>query len=202
MLPTDREQDPRDSGSGSTTIRRGQNRALPIAGYLFKEKVDVNDIIDPVDMGLKVLQARRKGGIEKFYSPERYQLQIKELMTSVNEKKESRTQTDLQMWGDDITNSDTWPKVKKSGHIRCLFYNVNGISHRQNYFEMDMAMQMMSQVQADILMISEVNLNMFKPRVRARLKNLSMLLINTPRLRWPSHRRSRTQLLTSIWVAL
>ena len=112
MLPTDREQDPRDSGSGSTTIRRGQNRALPIAGYLFKEKVDVNDIIDPVDMGLKVLQARRKGGIEKFYSPERYQLQIKELMTSVTEKKKSRTQTDLQMWGDDITNSsDALPVV-------------------------------------------------------------------------------------------
>ena len=173
MLGTGREQDSGDPSSGSTTIHnRGvRNRALPIAGYLYQEKVDVQDIIDPVDMGLKVLQARRKGGMAKFYSPERYQTSVKTMLDTITIKKESRSESDLQMWGDTFpTNDVVWPKIKKNGHIRCVFYNVNGISHRQNYFEMDMAMQMMSQEQADLLLISEVNLNMYKPRVRARLK--------------------------------
>ena len=90
MVGQARERDPRDSGSGSATTIEGDrrnNRALPIAGYLFKEKVDVTDIIDPLDMGLKVLQARRKGGVEKIYSPEKYQDQIKQLMGAIGEKK-------------------------------------------------------------------------------------------------------------------
>ncbi len=112
-------QGSRDSGSGSTTThqRRKNQRSLPSAGYLFQEKVDVTDIIDPADMGLKVLEARRKGGLEKFYSPEKYQSQIQDMLAAVKAKKEYRLQTDLKMWGDRVSTNATWLKINKSGHI-------------------------------------------------------------------------------------
>ena len=46
--------------------RSRKQRTLPARGYLFEDKVDTDDIIDPKDMGLQVLQARRKGHMEKF----------------------------------------------------------------------------------------------------------------------------------------
>ena len=108
MVDTTPGRDPRDSGSGPTNIyRRKQQRSLPTAGYLFQEKTDVKDIIDPSDMGLKVLQARREGGIANFYSPERYQLQVQELLSAVQAKKEHREPTDLQMWGDSVPQCNT-----------------------------------------------------------------------------------------------
>lgn len=74
-------QDSRYSDSGVTTSnlpgRGGQHdrqaaRLLPVAGYLYQEKTNVLNIIDPNDMGLKVLQARQKGKHVKYFSPERY----------------------------------------------------------------------------------------------------------------------------------
>ncbi len=171
-----RAQDLSDSGSGATATnnnrraKQRKERALPTAGYLYQEKTDVVDLIDPCDMGLKVLQARRKGSMKKYFSPDRYRQQVESLLAKVTEKKVDRPEADLDMWGDCIAQSDTWPKVKKNGHLRLLYYNVNGISARQDYFEMDMLMQTIAQVQADITLISEVNLNMHKGRVRARLK--------------------------------
>ena len=90
MLPVGRVRDSRDSSSGTTNTtddrgerndeaqpREGRNgragardaaaRSLPEAGYLYKDKVDIKDIIDPKDLGLMVLQARRKGGLANFY---------------------------------------------------------------------------------------------------------------------------------------
>ena len=171
-------RDSRDSSSGTTTGNnsrlgngvRQAHRSLPTAGYLYQEKTNVDEIIDPTDMGLKVLQARRKGKLAKYFSPERYRTQIAQLMEVVTGKREHRPDEDLEMWGDSAIQTDSWPKVKLEGHLRILFYNVNGISSRQDYFEMDMLMQTIAQVQADITLISEVNLNLYKPRIRARLR--------------------------------
>ena len=44
--------------------RSQKQKALPARGYLFEDKVDTDDSIDPKDMGLQVLQARRKGRME------------------------------------------------------------------------------------------------------------------------------------------
>ena len=184
MLPVDRERDPSDLGSGSTTDDRGGRndevqpreggngqagarevvaRSLPEAGYLYKDsKVDIKDIIDPKDLGLMVLQARWKGGMAKFYSPEKYTEQVQTMRTAMENKKEGRTEEDMETWGDEIGYSDTWPKVNPQGHIRIMFNNVHGISYKQNYFEMDMIMQIGGQVQADVMLISEVNLNLHK----------------------------------------
>ena len=106
MSPVISERDPSDLGSGSTTddrgvgnaaaainrmeqVRRvGNGRSLPEAGYLFKEKVDIKDVIDPSDLGLTVLQARRKGGLAKFYSPAKYTEQVKTMRTAMEGKQD------------------------------------------------------------------------------------------------------------------
>ena len=184
MLPSEREKRPRTGVSVSkatTNNKEGTSnkisrdstpkRALPMAGYLFKEQVDTENIIDPQDMGLTVLQARRKGAVKYFHSPERYTVQAKSIQDQVQMKKRGRPILDQQMWGDSITTSDTWPKVNPKGHIRVLFYNVHGISYKNNFFEMDMLMQLGGQVQADIMLIAEINLNLHQQRTRSNLTN-------------------------------
>ena len=64
------------------------------------------------------------------------------MMAAMETKKEGRTVEDMETWGDEIGHSNTWPKIDPKGHIRIMFYNVHGISYKQNYFEMDMIMQM------------------------------------------------------------
>ena len=145
--------------------------SLPPAGYLFKEKLDTTNIIDPQDMGLKILQARRKGKIALYNTPTQHMTQVKKIRCQMGVKKAGRPAMDQQMWGDNISYSSTWPKINSKGHIRLMFYNVHGISYKHDYVEMDMIMQIGSQVQADVLMLTEINLNLYQSRVRAKLRD-------------------------------
>ena len=149
---------------------RAPERSLPEAGYLFKEKVDIKDVIGPIDLGLMVLQARQKGGLANFYSPAKYTEQVQAMRTVMKGKQEGQTTEDMKTLGDEIECSETWPKINPQGHIHIMFYNVHEVSYKQNYFEMDMIMQMGGQVQADVMLVSEVNLNLHKSSVRAKLR--------------------------------
>ena len=44
-----------------TKKKKPNQKSLQARGYLFEDKVDIDNIMDPTDMGLQVLQARRKG---------------------------------------------------------------------------------------------------------------------------------------------
>ena len=181
MLYKEREREPENSNPTSiynknaTVINHRklphtQTKSLPPAGYLFREKLDTTNIIDPQDMGLKILQARRKGKIALYNTPEQHMNQVKKLRSKMGEKRVGRTTKDQQMWGDDINYSSSWPKINPNGHIRLMFYNVHGISYKHDFVEMDMIMQIGSQVQADVMMLTEINLNLYKPRVRTKLR--------------------------------
>ena len=179
MLPTEKERDSNNPGSTATTnidtqfrgLRKNQtSRSLHPEGYLYKDRMDTTNIIDPHDMGLLVLQARRKGKLELFHTPDMHMNQIKHMRDKMKNKLAGRPDLDMHMWGDGINLSPSWPKVNTDGHLRFLFYNVNGISYKHNYFEMDMIMQMGGQVQADVMLITEVNLNLHQPRVRNRIR--------------------------------
>ena len=50
-----------------------------------------------------------------------------------------------------------------------MFYNVHGISALEDFIEMEMLMQTAAQEQADIIMITEINLNMHTHSNKARL---------------------------------
>ena len=143
---------------------------MPTAGYLYKDKIDTEQIIDPNDMGLMVLQAQRKGGLASFYSPTKYRAQIQNMRELMEHKRSGRPGQDSCMWGDDINYSSTWPKVNPKGHLRIMFYNVHGVSYKNNYFEMDMIMQMGGQMQADVMLLSEINLNLHQAKVRGKLR--------------------------------
>ena len=180
MATEERERDPTplepDSKTINTTINiivdrtKSSATSLPPAGYLFREKLDITTIIDPNDMGLMVLQARRKGRLESFHSPEKYRRNVEKMYTQMENKKDGRPEPDSAMWGDEPTSSSMWPTVNTHGHLRILFYNVHGISYKNDYFEMDMVMQMGGQVQADVLLLTEINLNLHQSRVRNKVK--------------------------------
>ena len=148
---------------------RSKKSALPARGYLFEDKVDVNEIMDPADMGLQVLQARRKGRMEMFKAPVRYMETMKEKYATMTAKKEGRPDTDSVHWGDEPVYRDSWPKVDAKGRLRILFYNVNGISALEDFIEMEMLMQTAAQEQADILMVTEINLNLHNKSIKSRL---------------------------------
>lgn len=177
MLPRVSGRDSRnlDSGSGGRNnfgpVRnKSQIRTLNPNGYLYSEKVNTNNIIDPQDLGLTFVQARRKGRMERFHTPEKYRSQAQQIQGLTRTKQQERLGIDKEMWGDEITTNATWPKVTTNGHLRLLFYNVNGISYKNKFFEMDMLMQLGGQLQADAMLITEVNLNLHKPMVRAQIK--------------------------------
>ena len=166
----------RDSDSGSNReglrIKCTKNKhTLNPEGYLYTSKIDTNNILDPNDLGLTILQARRKGRMEKFHSPEKYFTQVQNITNMTRTKQQDRNNSDKEMWGDNITTNGRWPKINQQGHIRLLFYNVNGISYKNDYFEMDMLMQLGGQLQVDVMMITEVNLNLHQAAVRAKLKD-------------------------------
>ena len=171
---TDPDSDDETTNTRAGTAKKKQprsrkQRALPARGYLFEDKVDTDDIIDPKDMGLQVLQARRKGHMEKFKAPVRYMEAIKAKFVEMASKKEGRPNSDSEQWGDKPVYRDSWPKVEKKGRIRVMFYNVHGISALEDFIEMEMLMQAAAMEQADVIMITEINLNMHVKGNRHRL---------------------------------
>ena len=91
----------------SNSIRRTKSRptgfnkkSLITRGYLFEDKVDTDDIMDPADMGLQVLQVRRKGRMELFKAPVQYMDCLKGKLTEMAAKKEGRPAMDSEHWGD------------------------------------------------------------------------------------------------------
>ena len=69
-------------------------RSLPARGYLFEEKADIHNIIDPKDMGLTVLQARRKGRLEAFKGLIPYMEAMKTKLQRMEDKREGRPDED------------------------------------------------------------------------------------------------------------
>jgi hypothetical protein len=148
---------------------KSKKTSLPERGYLFEDKVDITNIMDPADMGLQVLQARRKGKLERFKAPARYMESMKEKFAGMAAKKEGRPNTDSLHWGDKPVYRESWPKIDTKGNLRILFYNVNGISALEDFIEMEMLMQTGAQEQADILMVTELNLNLHNKSIKSRL---------------------------------
>ena len=149
--------------------KKSKKTSLPERGYLFEDKVDITNIMDPADMGLQVLQARRKGKMEMFKAPARYMESMKEKFAGMAAKKEGRPNTDSLHWGDKPVYRESWPKIDTKGNLRILFYNVNGISALEDFIEMEMLMQTGAQEQADILMVTELNLNLHNKSIKSRL---------------------------------
>ena len=149
--------------------KKPNQKSLQARGYLFEDKVDIDNIMDPTDMGLQVLQARRKGRMEFFKAPVRYMETIKNKLADMAGKREGRPTLDSEHWGDKPVYRDSWPKVETKGCIRVMFYNVHGISALEDFIEMEMLMQTAAQEQADIIMITEINLNMHVKANKYRL---------------------------------
>ena len=163
------EEEQRKSTRRTKRRSIGFKKSLITRGYLFEDKVNTDDIMDPADMGLQVLQARRKGRMELFKAPVKYMECIKGKLTEMAAKKEGRPAMDSEQWGDKPVYRENWPKVDTKGRLRVMFYNVHGISALEDFIEMEMLMQTAAQEQADIIMITEINLNMHTHSNKARL---------------------------------
>ena len=107
--------------------------------------------------------------MEFFEAPVRYMETIKSKLTEMAGKKEGRPIMDSEHWGDKPVYRNSWPKVDTKGHLRVMFYNVHKINALEDFIEMKMLMQTAAQEQADIIMITEITLNMHVKANKYRL---------------------------------
>ena len=109
--------------------RRTKKTSLPARGYLFEEKADIENIMDPADMGLTVLQARRKGKMELYKAPVPYMEAMKAKYEKMTEKTEGWPVADPQQWGDGLVYRDSWPRIDTKENIWILFIMSMGLVH-------------------------------------------------------------------------
>ena len=73
--------------------------------------------------------------------------------------------------GDSLTIHAEWPNHRKTGHVRAIFINANGLSPRHNNVELEYLIQSCAANQADIIGTVEVNQPLTTPSVRANMKD-------------------------------
>ena len=116
-------------------------------------------------------KVRRQGKIKTKQTPE----QLKQLMKN----HEQRTQdlltgcdtSDTTTNGDSLTIHAEWPNHRKTGHVRAIFINANGLSPRHNNVELEYLIQSCAANQADIIGTVEVNQPLTTPSVCANMKD-------------------------------
>jgi hypothetical protein len=168
------ERDLRDSDCGSSdsdddTYKKPKNaNSLTKSGYIDEIKIDTT--IDLHNAGDTVMQARRRGRMKYYQSPDFYVERCEEMEEKVQQWTSNKATTDdLQWWGDEISTSDQWPTPMKQ-NVRILFANMGGISHENDFIDVDIFMQHCAENQIDIIMLTEINLNLTQGRMRKNLR--------------------------------
>ena len=176
MSPHGSERDLSDSDCGSSDDedeqrwkKKAGTNSLTKSGYITEIKLDTS--IDLIHAGDTVMQARRRGSMKKFQSPDFYIKRCNELNDKATTWKEHKAKpADLHWWGDEAPMSESWPTPMKQ-NIRVMFANLGGISHENDMLDVDILMQHCANIQIDILMITEINLNLTQGRMRKKLRD-------------------------------
>ena len=173
MSAIDNGRDLRDSDYGSSDSdddRRKPKHAnsLTTKGYIDEIKIDTT--MDLRNAGDTMMQARRRGQMKYFQSPDFYIKRCDEMRQKAESWTLSKaTDDDLQWWGDIPSESEQWPTPMKQ-NIRVLFANLGGMSHENDFTDVDILMQHCAEHQIDVLMITELNLNLTQGRMRNQLR--------------------------------
>lgn len=97
----------------------------------------------------------------------------KEVLKKKKEDKEKRakkqTEDKEKWWGDEATINRDWPNAQESGTIRIFGQNINGTSYKGKYSDWEMFLESTNKMQADVMCISEVNMDLNKANVRYEL---------------------------------
>ena len=174
MSATGHGCDLRDSDYGSSDSddnrRKPKNtNSLTTKGYIDEIKIDTK--MDLRHAGDTMMQARRRGQMKYYQSPDFYIKRCDEMRQKVESwTVNKRTDDDLQWWGDEPTESEQWPTPMKQ-NIRVLFANLGGLSHENDCLDVDILMQHCAEQQIDIIMITELNLNLTQGRMRNQVRD-------------------------------
>ena len=124
-----------------------------------------------------VSSRKNKGGkykkrCEKRQYKQRRPIDLKMKYASTNRIKLNKRQTDNKTWGDEMIKSMKWPALTEDKTIRVLTHNVKGISQLHNYYEFEMLMDYMENMQVDIAGVTEMNLDLNKKETSNTLKKI------------------------------
>ena len=76
---------------------------------------------------------------------------------------------DRIMIGDDMIFEEGWPRPRTNNKLRTYLQNVGGIYIGDDIYETQMIQQDLLQIQADIICLTETNLNMWNSEVRPNM---------------------------------
>ena len=113
---------------------------------------------------------RRRGKLQMIRAPDKFkQLHKHHEQHRINLLHQSEP-LDNKINGTPLQIDERWPNHRKTGRVRILFTNANGISHRNNNMEMEYYLQQCIGAQADIIGTVEMNQPLTNPSVRHDLR--------------------------------
>jgi exonuclease III len=143
----------------------GQITTLPPKNYMIRNDEDEIKVPNLINIYRHEYKAKhfRFG---TTLPAEKYQKELARSAKHCTEmiKELNMTNEDLQWVGDEMVFSEEWPV--RSKNFRIVQLNVNGLSFAKDNFKIDMYLQGIMALQADVAAMQEINLNLSNGRVR------------------------------------
>ena len=112
---------------------------------------------------------KRKLTLDKWSAEVKTKLQEKGRLNAIKEKKESADEVKLRWFGDKIEHDEDWPNKTRDGIFRIMSQNINGTPTKDDYLDWEMLLDNVNNLQADIICLSELNLDVNKAEVAHKL---------------------------------
>ena len=103
---------------------------------------------------------------------EKRQSQRADKKNNKNATEENRQyDNEEKTWGDEPTIDPDWMENNKSGKLRILHMNTNGIASRNGYIEWEILLDNMDQIQADIFCFNETKIDTKQGQVQFDIRD-------------------------------
>ena len=141
-----------------------------------KENV-IKNLMQQLEPKIKTTRKRSKRSNKKKYNinvqpnivnTQRYQQARKTNKEVVKKKVRNVAKTKgnmLEWWGDKIHLSETWPSTEERSWIRLFHINTHGVCQFNDLVEWEMIIGFLMELQVDIFGLTEINLDLNKPKV-------------------------------------
>ena len=163
MLPTENGQ-----GAEQLPSPTPRYRALRPEGYIQPQPAYTNT--HHAHLLGESYQVRRNGVMKEKTKPDTYKQLQTDHDSYITSLLSNGAETEQLTNGDQLDEHDSWPNHRKTGQIRIIFTNSNGLSPQNQNIATEYFIQSCVGAQADIMSAVEVNQQLTTPSVRTDLK--------------------------------
>ena len=107
--------------------------------------------------------------LKKWSAEVKQKLREKNKLKPIEDKRNEADDEKLRWFGDQIKHDENWPNETRDGIIRIMSHNINGTNPKDDYTDWEMLLDNVNNLQADIICLSELNLDVNKPEVAHKM---------------------------------